>query len=761
MTESAAWRRRGASARARVGRGARWLVVMAFVTAAGAAPAPGAAQEGPASGSARTGVSSARTAERAGRVASLLELAAGEYALGVPAEGGRLVSPAEYEEARQFVAQARALFADLPPATAPAGGEAAAAGPRLDSLGRLLDRRAPPEHVRELVGRAAGSLASGWGAVLVPSPLSRPSAARGATLYRADCAACHGSSGEGDGPAAAGIEPPPADLAAPSRAAAGTPARDFQVVSLGVPGTRMKGWADQLSVQQRWDVVAYIQTLRFGAAQVAEGADLALEGGTPGGAGSGPVAGAAGSPVARKLREWSSLPSAARLSDRDLERRVQERWASATGDTLSSPQARAVVAYARDLLGSPASGLPAAGPGVELGARIERADSLAGVAARLGRSGEAEDARAAVLDAYMAFEGAETGLRSRAPDLTSRIEAAFGSLRDEVASGASGPEAARRIEEARAGLHDLLVRAGETVRSPATAWSLATQSFFVILREGFEAILIIGAILTFLARTGHERRRRDVHLGVAAAVVASFLTAWGLQEVLSVTPASQDVLEGATMLVAVAVLFSVSYWLLSKMESDRWQAYLRSRMQRALGTGGGMALAGVAFLAVYREGFETVLFYKALFGFSSGSMVPVAGGFLAGCAALAALYVAFSRFGVRIPMRPFFGVTSGVLYYMAVVFAGNGVHELQEAGVIGSTRVAGAPRVELLGIYPTIESLVAQAILVGLLVAALWMTFGRRGGRGATAPAESEASGESEGEPTGSRDDAGVTAAAG
>jgi high-affinity iron transporter len=614
-----------------------------------AAPAPAAAQGTRSSTVAGAGPSAAEVAERAGRVASLLELAAGEYALGVPAEGGRVSAPPEYAEARQFVAQATDLFAGLPAASRRSGAEAMAAGPRLDSLRRAVERRSPPADVRELAARTARSLASGWGAVLVPSPPYRPSAARGAALYRADCAACHGSSGEGDGPAAAGIEPPPADLTAAARAIDGTPARDFQVLTLGVPGTRMQGRGDELSVQERWDLVAYIQTLRFGASQVAEGAALAL--------GDDADSATSASPVSGRLRAWSALPAAARLSDRDLRGRVQERWLSATGDTLSSPQARAVVAYARDLLGTPASGVPAAGPGSELGERIERADSLAGVAARLGRSGNAAGARAAALDAYMAFEGAETGLRSRAPGLTGRIEAAFGSFRDEVSSSEPGAGAARRIAASRADLHDLLARAGDAVRSPVTAWSLATQSFFVILREGFEAILIIGAILTFLARTGHERRRRDVHLGVGAAVLASFLTAWGLQEVLSVTPASQDVLEGATMLVAVAVLFSVSYWLLSKMESDRWQAYLHGRMRRALGAGGGMALAGVAFLAVYREGFETVLFYKALFGFSTGSAVPVAGGFVAGCVALAVLYLAFNRFGVRIPMRPFFGVT--------------------------------------------------------------------------------------------------------
>jgi len=687
-----------------------------------AAPTPCAAQR--AGGAATTSGTSA--AERAGRVASLLELAATEYALGVPAAGGRVTSEAELDEARGFVGQARDMFADLP---APTGGpdpRAAAerASARLDSLAALLQARAAPGAVHALAARTGRDLARGWSAVLVPAPPRRPSVARGAAVYRASCAECHGASGRGDGPAGAGIEPPPADFARPARAEEGTPARDFQVVTLGVPGTLMKGWGDELSVERRWDLVAYLQTLRFGAAEVAEGKDLAL----------GDSAG--GSPVASELRGWSSLPSAARLSDVDLGRRIQRLWSGARGDTLAAGEVRAVVAYARTLLGTPASGLPAPDRGRALAESIERADSLAGVAASLGRSGDAGGARAAAVDAYMAFEGAETELRSRAPDLTGRIEAAFSGLRDAaVSSGDAGAGGGPSVDDARRGVHDLLDRARAELASPVTAWSLATQSFFVILREGFEAILIIGAILTFLAKTGADERKRDVHLGAGAAVVASFLTAWALQELLQVTPASQDVLEGVTMLVAVVVLFSVSYWLLSRMEHERWQQYLRSRMQKALGAGGGLALASVAFLAVYREGFETVLFYKALFGFSSGGAGPVVGGFLAGCVALGAIYLAFNRFGVRIPMRPFFGVTSGVLYYMAVVFVGKGIHELQEAGVVPSTRLAGMPRIELLGIYPDLQSLLAQVALLALLLTALWLTFGRGSGETATAAA--------------------------
>ena len=149
------------------------------------------------------------------------------------------------------------------------------------------------------------------------------------------------------------------------------------------------------------------------------------------------------------------------------------------------------------------------------------------------------------------------------------------------------------------------------------------------------------------------------------------------------------------------------------------------KVNDALSSGSSLALASAAFLAVYREGFETVLFYKALFltGGPGGSSMPILVGILFGAAILVGVYIAISRFGVRLPLKPFFGVTSAFLYYMAFVFAGKGVAELQGGGVLPTTIVSWAPRMPALGIYPTLESLLAQGVLAILLLAALIWTF--------------------------------------
>jgi high-affinity iron transporter len=176
------------------------------------------------------------------------------------------------------------------------------------------------------------------------------------------------------------------------------------------------------------------------------------------------------------------------------------------------------------------------------------------------------------------------------------------------------------------------------------------------------------------------------------------------------------------MLLAAAVLFYVSYWLLSKVEAAKWNAFVRGKMQSALASGSGLALAAVAFLAVYREGFETILFYKALFN-SAGpaGTVSVLGGIAAGSVGLVAVYIAINRLGLRVAMKPFFTVTGAMLYYMAFVFAGKGVAELQGSGLVPLTVIEGAPRVPFLGIYPTLESLLVQGLLLLLaVIAAAW-----------------------------------------
>jgi high-affinity iron transporter len=593
------------------------------------------------------------------RIAATTQLAAEEYRLGV--RGGRVVAAPEVEEARLFLAEALRNVDRLPGATA------AIARAELMALDSMVSGTADPDSVSVRAMKLLGRIASDLKLAFDEIPAEAPSLERGQAIYRSTCAACHGALGGGDGPASPGLNPPATILADGRKLEASSPLDFYRRITVGVAGTTMASFEGTLSAGDRWAVARYASTLRL-----------------PPPSGS----------VPSSLR---AFPATARMSDGDV--------LTALGPGATPAQVAAVRATT-----APADASAAVFS--EVRARLDSAYQLA-------TAGRGEEARASAMDAYVTFEQVERSLRVKDPKLTMQIEEAFSSLRTSAGAGATPQQlAAIRTDLARA-----LERAERTIGDKESASNLFVQSFGILVREGLEAILVIGALMAFLVKSGNGNRRRDIHIGVGAAVVMSLLTAAALETIFVLSPSHQEALEGAVMIVATITLFYVSYWLLSKVEVAKWNRFVRSKVEQALTGGSALALASAAFLAVYREGFETVLFYKAL-AVSGGSeaLVPVTAGILAGAVVLAGVYFAINRFGVRLPLKPLFGVTSGLLYYVAFVFAGKGVAELQEAGVVPLTPISWAPRVPAMGIYPTFESLAAQGVLVLLAIAAmLWM----------------------------------------
>jgi high-affinity iron transporter len=272
-----------------------------------------------------------------------------------------------------------------------------------------------------------------------------------------------------------------------------------------------------------------------------------------------------------------------------------------------------------------------------------------------------------------------------------------------------------------------LDEAEATLAPHSGSYALFLQSATIILREGFEVVLIIGALLAYVVKSGNSQMRRSIQAGALGGIVLSVATAYIISRLFAgVSGVAVEALEGLTLLLAAAVLFWVSYWLISKAQADRWQRFIQGKLKAALSRGSGVALAGVALLAVYREGVETTLFYQALLGSAAGQQAEVAAGFVAGLVGLAIVYVVFVRLGLRVPMRQFFLATSAFLYYLAFTFAGTGIAELQRAGWVPLTPVAGFPQIDFIGLYPTVESLVAQAVLAVCLVYALIVTLRQR-----------------------------------
>ncbi|MBX9928048.1 MAG: cytochrome c/FTR1 family iron permease [Gemmatimonadaceae bacterium] len=572
------------------------------------------------------------TAEK--RLAAIVGVAVEEYGKAIDANG-RLLSALELDEASSFLADAREVAKRV------ASPTALLTRALVDSLANGVRLRIPPAELAQLHQRFTRALGTA-GALDLPSRVL--DARNGARLYAMHCGACHGSTGAGDGPAARGLNPTPPAIGHADVMAGVSPALQYRIISVGVQGTAMAGFAATLTPDERWDVIGHVATLR--------GEDPAQ------------LIAAARSTAANEQAMVAATPSASAPRD----------------------AARAVVRLLDDALAR----------------------------AREGRAAEAGDL---AFDAYLAFEPLEGPARARDPNLVAAMERHFGEFKGAARAGdlRAAAEARDRIER---GMPSIL----ELTETAASGWGAFFESFLIILREGFEAILVIGAIVAFLVKTGNRHRLRDVWFGVGAGLVASAALAVVLSTVLKAVPAGREIIEGGTMLVAVAVLFSISYWLLSKVEAAKWQRFIKEKVGAALSHGGSFALAITAFLAVFREGAETALFYQVLYS-RPGTGTPVTGGMFAGFAALAVIFTLFYRFGIRLPLRPFFAVTSGLLYYMAFVFMGKGLRELQEGNAIPITPVPGVPHIDALGIFPTVETLLGQGVLVALLLWALWKTL--------------------------------------
>jgi high-affinity iron transporter len=365
-----------------------------------------------------------------------------------------------------------------------------------------------------------------------------------------------------------------------------------------------------------------------------------------------------------------------------------------------------------------------------------RAEGFAAVAERLAAEGDAAVAAYdpadgfAVADAvsglyFDVFEasGMEAAVGARDGARKSHLESRFGEVIGLAGRSADKPA----VEAAWAGLRAELVAEGKALDgTDAGFWSLMLQAFLILLREGFEAILVVTALVAYLRRIGAPDKVRVVYHGVGWALAASLLAAWLLAAVFEISGAGREALEGVVMLVAAGVLAYVSHWLLARRDAARWQHYIRGQIDAAVSRGSLFTLGFAAFLAVFREGAETVLFYQALAAQATDGTLPLWIGFAVAAVALAGVYAALRNASQRLPLGLFFGATAVLLFVLAVSFAGGGILELQEAGWVGITPLAGWPRLPAIGLYPTLETVVAQLALAALSLAGATLLLRRR-----------------------------------
>ena len=601
------------------------------------------------------------------RLVHILGYTASDY--GGAVAGGAITNPSEYEEQLSLLADATKIAARLQPtpaanATTPnlAAGVAKVRG--------LVESKAPEAQVAAAVVEIRGAVTAAFH--LAEAPSAPPDLLRGRSLFIEHCATCHGQSGRADTARAASLTPHPANFHDLRVGEALTPLRVAGTVRFGINGTAMVPFTF-LSDADRWALAFYVTGLRhettpgegsptYTLAELSIRSDAQL---------SAELA-AAGIPADRREAILSDLRRRAPYEDR------------AGKSPLSIARAkldRARIAVAR---------------------------------------GDRASARGEIIDAYLeGIEPAEGPLRAMDASLVNGLEQRFGALRARLESGATPAE----IDEGIAALLGEVTRADYLLAQPAEERSFvstAISSGGILLREGVEAALLIAALLGIATQAGLGERKRWIHAGYISALVLGLVTWFASSRLIALSGAKREMIEGVTALLATLVLFYVSFSLLAKTEVARWMKFLRAQVSPGRAAA---SLFGVAFLAAYREAFETVLFYQALLASTASTAAAIVGG-LGGAILLAVIVFAYSRAGRFAPPQVFFKVSSYLLYALAVVFIGQGIAALQLTGALPIHPLA-MPSLPALGVHPTIETCAAQLVLVALAAFA-WVRSSRK-----------------------------------
>jgi high-affinity iron transporter len=600
--------------------------------------------------------------EGAPQALHLLDYIGADYPETVQA--GKVIDEGEYREQLEFIKVLQGLIAAMPAKPEKAGLEQG-----ISTLRNAISARQDGADVARQARQLGAKLAVAY--EVSQAPIITPDPTRGAPLYAQHCSVCHGDMGAGDGPAGVGLTPPPANLRDAARLDRLSLYAIYNTLGMGVEGTDMPAFADQLDDRQRWDLATYIAS--FSAAPAATTsektyniADLARQ--TP-----AEVLAADGPQAAATFRAQRAQPAQVKRGPAQL--------LDYTAATLD----KSIAAY---------------------------------------RAGDHDQAYDLSVAAYLeGFELVESSLDNVDANVRKDTEKSLMAYRQSLQDGLPAAEAQLRLDAAKAKLK----QSAGLLGSDGLSWSLSYISgLLILLREGLEAILVLAAILAFLRNTGQQSAVRSVNIGWGLALLAGLGT-WAVAAyAIDVSGSQRELLEGATALFAAVMVLWLGVWMHDRRHAAAWQDYIKSSL---VGGGGRFGFATLAFFSVYRELFEVILFYETLWlqAGPAGHNAVLAGGATA-LVLLVGLAWVILRGSAKLPLALFFSINAGLLCALSVVFAGHGVKALQEAGIFGTRPVAFFD-FDWLGIHADAYSLSAQAVAIIAIIVLYgrsWMAEKRR-----------------------------------
>jgi len=591
----------------------------------------------------------------------LLDYLSVDYAGAV--QHGKVISASEYAEMREFSGSAADKIANLP-----ANPAKAALVDESKQFAAMIERKASPEAVATAAHALGQHLLAAYPVPL--GPKQAPDLERGTQLFQENCAACHGARGDAQTAMAKQLNPPPIAFADRERAKQRSPFALYQVISHGLEGTAMQSFA-QLPDADKWALAFHAGSFAYPEALARQGKAIWEN----------------DAAVRAKVPDLVALSS---LSEAKL------------AEEIGADKAGPVIAYLRthpDAVGAKGSSLALV--------RDRLSQSLVAY-----RAGNRDAAKSLALSAYLdGFEPVEATLSARNGTLLAEVEKEMAGLRSAIDRGESADQVERRVSA----LDGLLTEVdGALAPDRGSAVSTFVGAATILLREGLEALLIVVAMLAFLKKGDRAEMTRPVHYGWISALIAGMLTWWAATELITISGATRELTEGFGSVFAALVLLFVGIWMHGKAQADEWQRYIREKLGDAVTSGSAWFLFLLAFVAVYREIFETILFYVALA--AEGYVGALIAGAVSGAVVLAVIAVAMLKFSQRLPIGKFFAYSSALVAVLAVVLAGKGIAALQEAGMIGVTPEA-LPRIPVLGLFPTREGVAAQLLTLLVLLA--------------------------------------------
>ncbi len=577
---------------------------------------------------------------------------------------GAVINEFEYAEMQEFAATAQDSIASLP-----ANENQGALVSQAQQLRSAIDAMSPPTEVAALSRGVAESLLTAYPVPVAPAAI--PDLARGAAVYAEQCSSCHGLEGHGNGPAAEGLDPAPIAFTDPARARERSLFSLYEVVTQGLDETSMLSYRDILPEEDRWAVALYAGTLSFTPEERQQGEML-----------------------------WQ-CEEALRVQFPNIESLVKTTESDLAAQT-SADTARALMGYLRtnpSVVEQDTEGLLAV-------ARARLAESLEAY-----RAGDVSRATTLALSSYLdGFEPVEPTLRARDNDLMISVETAMLEYRSRIGAGAPVDQVAAQKQAV-----DDLFASAETTLSVAEGDATAAflGAFTILLREGLEALLVVVAMIGFLTKVERRDVLPYVHAGWAGALAAGVLTWVVAVYLIDISGADRELTEGFSAIFAAVVLLGVGIWMHQKSLAGQWQAYIKDKLSAVLTRKSAFFIFALAFVVVYREVFETILFYVALW--TSGNGQAILAGTAAAAVVLVIITVVLLQTSRRLPIGQFFAASSALIAVLAFVLAGKGFAALEEAGMLPVITVDG-PRIDWLGIYPSALPLLAQLAVVVLLI---------------------------------------------